>query len=196
MSPAIRSRLPWRWLLVGGCVTVVLAVAAGLVVREVFANPTHAASAPTASVTSAPPQHEPGSGVVQAAPDVRNHPDSGPVLDVLQRQFDAINRGDYAMWTTTVVAGKLKDLPPAKWRSDYETTKDGSIVVHRIDPGPGGGVVVLVSFTSTQSTEKAPPDFAYPCIRWQMMYPIVQERGEPRVDAVRPANVLRSPCHR
>lgn len=195
MKPAIRPRLPWRLLLVGVVVTIVLAVAAGLVVREVYANPARSVGAPTTPpATSAPSTEVPGSGIVQAVPDVRSHPDSAQVLALLQRQFDAINRGDYATWTTTVVASKLKDLPQSKWRSDYETTKDGTIVLHRIDPGPAGGVVALVSFTSAQSLDKAPPDFKYSCIRWQMMYPIVQEHGEPRIDTVRPANVLRAQC--
>lgn len=190
-----RNRPSWRWLLAGVVITVVVAAAAGLVIRGVYADPTapEAALAGLPSATAAPDQ-EPGDGRVQLAPDARNHPDALQVLAVLQRQFDAINTGNYNAWTTTVMADKLKDLPRQKWHDDYATTKDGSIVVHRIDPGASGGLVVLVTFTSTQSIDRAPPDFPYSCIHWRMMYPITQERGDALVDTVRPANVLRGRC--
>ncbi len=112
------------------------------------------------------------------------------VRSLLQRHFDAINNRDYAAWTSTVVSRCPREMPESKWQADYASTRDGSILVHRIEPSPEG-TIVLLSFTSTQAEAQAPLSLpGSTCTNWWVSYRIVVERNQPRIDAgVRHATV-------
>lgn len=195
MTTVSRSRPSWRWLLAAVVVVVTAGAAAGLVVREVYANPGKIPATPAVvPLTPISPSPGVGSSDVQALPGAMTHPDAGRVLDLLRRQFDGINTLNYPMWSSTVTADKVQEKPRAQFLLDFGSTKDSHVVVHRIDPGQNGGLRVLVSFTSTQAVAKAPPDFRYPCIRWSMIFPVIDEDGELKVDTVSPASILHSQC--
>lgn len=131
------------------------------------------------STTAGPP---PGPGIVQLSPDAAAHPQADAVRALLQRHFDAINNHDYPAWASTVVSQRVRDTPESDWQKDYGTSRDGSIVVQRIEPVPAGSVVLL-SFVSTQDGSKAPAVLpGATCIRWWVSYRVVVEHGQQRID--------------
>ena len=120
---------------------------------------------------------------VELSQDAAAHPLAPAVRSLLQRHFDAINNRDYAVWASTVVARRSREMPESKWQSDYVSTKDGSILVHRIEPSQEG-TVVLISFVSIQGAAQAPTSLpGSTCTRWWVSYRVVTERGQPRIDA-------------
>jgi hypothetical protein len=176
---------PYRaWVLPVLVVLVVgLGAVAGLGVRELGARATTSAvptTAPASTTVAGPP---PGPATVELSQDAAAHPLAVQIRSLLQRHFDAINNRDYAAWTSTVVARRSREMPEPKWQADYVSTRDGSIVVQRIEPSPDG-TVVLLSFTSTQDAAQAPASLpGSTCTRWWVSYRVVIERGQPRIDA-------------
>lgn len=172
------------WVLPVLAVLVVGAGAvAGLGVRELGTRVVAAApvtTAPSATPTQGPP---PGPGIVQLSPDAAAHPQADAIRALLQRHFDAINNRDYAAWASTVVGRRSREMPEPKWQADYVSTRDGSILVHRIEPSPDG-TIVLISFTSTQGQAQAPVGLpGSTCTNWWVSYRVVVERGQNRIDA-------------
>ncbi|NUT52483.1 MAG: hypothetical protein HOV94_35125 [Saccharothrix sp.] len=171
---------------------VVLVVAAatagvGVLAREVYQRPASAqgdqvqapGSEPSGSV---PRSAQPGSGTVQLSVDAAQHPDGEQVREVLQRFFDAINAHDYEQWARTVTSHRVGQTPKSRWLSDYESSRDGSILVHRIESVSPTRLRVMMTFTSTQDVAKAPADLQADCIHWRVVYPFQEERGALRVD--------------
>ncbi len=106
-----------------------------------------------------------------------------PVRDLLQHYFDAINSKSYDDWTQVVTSSRLHTTSRSEWSDDYRTTRDGSIVVYRIESAGTGQLVVLLRFVSVQDPSDAPPDFPYRCIRWHVVFPLAVEHGQWRLDA-------------
>lgn len=169
-----------------GVVVVVTAVAA-LVAHNVYQR--QSASSPPLDVStgsaSTPPGAEPGSGRVTVTPDVAHDPLHANVQQVLQAYFDAVNDKKYAEWRSVVTPNLANQEPEAAFQQGYESTKDGSILVYRVDTAPDGGLRVLLSFHSTQSVADAPKSFPYGCIVWQVVWPMSldPQDGTWRVDA-------------
>lgn len=171
---------------------VVLVVAAatagvGVLAREVYQRPAQAPvdqiAVPSAgSAGRVPRSAQPGSGTVQLSIDASQHPDDQRVRDVLQQFFDAINTLDYDQWSRTVTASRVSQTPKSRWLSDYESSRDGTIVVHRIESVTPTRLRVLMTFTSTQDVAKAPAELQADCIHWRVVYPLQEERGTLRVD--------------
>jgi hypothetical protein len=133
-----------------------------------------------------------GSGVVQLSPDAAVHPAAEAVRAQLQRHYDAINTGDYALWQETVVPARVEALPEDEWQDAYATTRDGSIRMDRIDRGPGDVLLVRVRFISTQAVEDAPPDLRATRICWRSTLPM---RGAPpRIDLTGGGSSARAAC--
>jgi hypothetical protein len=154
----------------------------GLGIRELGARPA-AQTAPSTAPSTTPSTAPPGPGTVELSPDAEAHPQAAAVRSLLQRHFDAINNRDYAAWASTVVARRSREMPESKWQADYVSTRDGSILVQRIEPSPDG-TVVLISFTSTQDAAQAPVSLpGSTCTNWWVSYRVVTERGQPRIDA-------------
>lgn len=175
---------------------LVLAVGAGLLLRDPAPEP---AAAPSAGVTSTAirpmaPGEQPGPQMVRFAADAAEHPARDAVQDLLQGHFDAINFGDYARWASTVVAERAAGTPEDEWREQYATTIDGSIQVHRMEPRPGGGLTVLLSFISVQDPADAPEDAPYRCLHWHVSYPVVTESEELRLGPGDPDTSRKSRC--
>lgn len=125
------------------------------------------------------------------------HPDQRAVMELLDNHFRSINNRDYDLWKSTVVESKWDELPEPKWRQAYGSTDDLDMVVHRIDPGPDGSLVALLTFRSLQDPQFAPEDMALPCLKWNLAYPmVVADSGRSlRLDTSKlPNSARRAPC--
>jgi hypothetical protein len=135
-----------------------------------------------------------GSSEVQLSAGAAIHPAAERVRAQLQRHYDAINDGDYAAWRETVVEARSDALPEDEWQDAYESTRDGTIRVDRIDAAPGqdAGVLVRVRFVSSQALEDAPADLRAPRICWRSTLPM---RGvPPRIDVTGGGSSARAAC--
>ncbi|MGH3870769.1 MAG: hypothetical protein ACRDSR_04515 [Pseudonocardiaceae bacterium] len=174
-------------------VVLVAGVGVGLVVRELAPA---AGAGGTGSVADNGPSRgpEPGPTAVALAEDVLVHPDAARVRTVLQRYFDAINTGNYKLWRNTVTPQRARDTGEAAWREQFKSTLDGSIVLHRLEPRAGGGLIALLSFTSLQNPADAPPELPVRCLRWWVTYPLIGEGAELRLSPGSSGAALRVPC--
>ncbi|MGH3693398.1 MAG: hypothetical protein ACRDRX_05290 [Pseudonocardiaceae bacterium] len=153
---------------------VVLAGAAGVGVLLQDRQPVAGAGSGASVVQSASPRPpEPGPATVVLVEDVVLHPDAERIRKVLQQYFDAINAGDYKLWSGAVIPQWARDTGEAAWRAQYRSTLDRSMVVHRVEPRAGGGLVALTSFTSLQNPADAPSELAVRCLRWWVSYPLI-----------------------
>ncbi|WP_434448618.1 hypothetical protein [Lentzea sp. E54] len=171
-----------RWLVPAVVVITGAAVAAGMVGRTVYSRPAEAKGSPAVPSSSvAGPL--PGSPEVRLSPDSFTHPDRTSVQRVLQTYFDSINARDFTAWRSVVSARRVSVTTEAGWLAAYESTRDGGMVVQRVESDVvARRLRVLISFVSTQDVAKAPPALPEPCIRWRVVYVLVWERGELKVD--------------
>ncbi|EMD27790.1 hypothetical protein C791_1686 [Amycolatopsis azurea DSM 43854] len=165
-------------------VVISLTVGVGLLARDLYLRPEAAPTTPLVSdsPTSVAPGAQPGSRAVEVTPDVFAHPQYQSVRQVLQGYFDSINDRDYPKWTSVVSRDRAKTKTSAEWKKDYQSTRDGSILVYRIEPGAPSTLRVLVAFTSVQDVEDAPVYLPEGCIRWRLVLPLRLESGSWRVD--------------
>jgi hypothetical protein len=165
-----------------------MTIGGGLLAREAYRQPGQEldASAVLPGPSSLPPAQQPGPATVEMTPDTAAHPQRETVRALLQSYFDAINERDYLLWASSVTVERRASKTRNEWLDDYSSTKDGSILVYRIEtPGPGQ-LRVLAGFTSTQDLSDAPAGLRSDCIRWRLTLPVVLEEGRWRVDAVSP----------
>jgi len=143
---------------------------------------------------NAPPRPpEPGPPTVVLVEDAALNPDANRIRTVLQTYFDAINAGDYKLWRSAVIPQWARDTGEAAWRAQYRSTLDGSMVVHRLEPRIGGGLVALTSFTSLQNPADAPPELQVRCLHWWVAYPLIGQGEALRLGPSAPtANLLRA----
>ncbi|WP_228122535.1 hypothetical protein [Saccharothrix syringae] len=179
--------MPTRLLLPLVLVVVAATAGVGVLAREVYRRPAPARgdqiAVPSSGSSSPVPRgDQPGSGAVQLSIDASMHPDGTRVREVLQRFFDSINGHDYELWTRAVTQRRVDETPRSRWVSDYESSRDGTILVHRVESVDPGRLRVLMTFTSTQDLAKAPADLQADCIHWRVVYPLQVERGALRVD--------------
>jgi hypothetical protein len=133
----------------------------------------------------------PGPRTVVLVDDVALHPDAQRIQKVLQTYFDAINSGDYNLWRSAVIPQWARDIGETAWRAQYRSTLDGSMVVHRLEPRVGGGLVALTSFTSLQNPVDAPPELPVRCLHWWVSYPLLGQGEALRLGPSSPtANLL------
>jgi len=137
---------------------------------------------------------EPGLATVVLVEDAALHPDADRIRNVLQRYFDAINAGDYQLWRGAVIPQWARDLGESAWHAHYRSTLDGSIVVHRLEPRDGGGLLALTSFTSLQNPADAPPELPVRCLRWWVSYPLIGQGDQLRLGPSSPSANLRAAC--
>jgi hypothetical protein len=144
---------------------------------------------------NAPPrQPEPGPPTVVMVEDVALNPDADRIRTVLQRYFDAINAGDYKLWRSAVIPQWARDTGEAAWRAQYRSTLEGSMVVHRLEPRIGGGLVALTSFTSVQHPADAPPELPVRCLHWWVSYPLIGQGEGLRLGPSAPTANLLGAC--
>jgi hypothetical protein len=168
-----------RWLVIAVLGVAVVTVVAGLAARQVYRGSGQPVGESAAAGETTEP---PGSPTVGATEDARRHPLYEPVREMLQRHFNAINDHSYERWTETVTTGRVKATPKERWFRDYRSTKDGSIVVYRLETASDEQARVLIELVSVQEPGDAPPQLQVGCIRWHVVYPLAQENGEWRID--------------
>jgi hypothetical protein len=168
------------WLLPVLLITVIATALGALVARSLYADqPPALPAAVKPSATSVPPSEQPGSPEVKGTADATTHPLYGTLQPLLQRYFDAINEKDYQAWTETVTADRVTNQPEDQWRNtDYKTTKDGSIVIYRIEMTGDDAASVLLQFTSTQDPANAPEELPVACIHWSVVWAFAIEDDE------------------
>jgi len=172
------------WLLPVLLITVIATALGALVARSVYAD--QASLPPPAiepSLSSVPPSEQPGSPEVKGTADATTHPLYKTLQPLLQNYFNAINAKDYASWADTVTAERRNAQPEEKWKQNYSTTRDGTIVIYRIEVNEDGAARVLMQFTSIQNVKYAPPEMPEKCIHWNVVWPFEKERGEWRLAA-------------
>ncbi|MCT2584153.1 nuclear transport factor 2 family protein [Actinophytocola gossypii] len=179
MAPE-RGRQPW--LLPVLLITVIATAIGGLLARTVYEDREVADVVPAPS-TSVPPEEQPGPTVVLGTQDAGAHPLFEPVRAVLQTYFDAINARDYEAWTATVTPNRVDRQPREAWLRSYRSTRDGSIVVHRIELAAEGEARVLMKFTSVQDPADAPQELRVPCINWNVVFPLVETDAGWKIDS-------------
>ncbi|MCU1371012.1 MAG: putative Peptidase and chymotrypsin/Hap, partial [Ilumatobacteraceae bacterium] len=91
-------------------------------------------------------------------------------IDTLSRYFAALNAHDFPTAHGLLSAAKQAKLPLEKMASGADTSHDTDIVVESIGP-EAGGVVAIVTFTSTQSAEDSRTGDE--CTRWRVRYELV-----------------------
>jgi hypothetical protein len=167
-------------------VIVLFTAAAGLTARSVY----HQSASTGMTASSTPPSSSstanlppPGSPQVQLSADAANYPLATTVRRLLQTYFDAVNNKNYAQWTSVATEARIRQDSESSWEAGVRTTRDGTITVYRIDVAPQNGLRVLLAFTSTQDLADAPKFAYYPCIRWQVVWPLSQEHGQWKLDA-------------
>ena len=164
-------------------ITVIATALGGLLTRDLYADTAPPAPAPVlpGPPSSLPPSEQPGPVNVQGTLDATAHPLYETFRSLLQNYFEAINSKDYERWTSTVTSKRRKDAPEEDWQTDYRTTKDGSIVLYRIESGADDTARVLLEFTSTQGIKEAPAELPVPCIHWNVVWAFAKENGEWRL---------------
>ena len=168
------------WLLPVLLITVIATALGGLLARDLYSEEP-ASPPPTVVATSASPGpsgEQPGPSKVQATADVVTHPLYGTLRGLLQTYFDAINAKDYEQWSSVVTYKRQTLQPEDEWMKAYGTTTDGNIVMHRIEARGDGTARVLLTFTSTQAKEDAPPVLPEPCIHWNVVWAFSTEDGD------------------
>ncbi|WP_228717586.1 hypothetical protein [Allosaccharopolyspora coralli] len=188
-----RGRL-WPWAVPVTLVVLVAAVGGGLSARALYGESGAEPSEPNSTTSAPATQGRPGPAVVELAPGAAEHPDHRTVRSMLQILFYSINANRYDQWRTTVVEERQRTMPEDEWRDAYGSTRDGSILVHTIRPGPDDSVRVLLSFTSVQDPADAPSEMPVDCLRWHVVYPLVKDSGGLRLDTNLPGSSQYSPC--
>jgi hypothetical protein len=151
-------------------VTAVSAVVAhGLYGRAPVAAPIRVATGTSSAV---PSSVEPGSDVVSVTPGVLRDPEHAAVQRVLQDYFDAINERRYDEWRSVVTSAMANQKSRQAFLAGYESTRDGSVLVYRVDRALDGSLRVLLRFHSTQSPADAPADHQSGCLVWQVVWPL------------------------
>lgn len=188
VQPTIQ-RAPRLWVALLGI--AVLTAAAAFAGREIYrkdpqiVTQTITAAAPadsSAAPTSGSKVPQPGPQDVRFTQDAADHPQFGKVKQLLQNHFDSINDQNYAKWKNTVTKTRVQEQPQPEWKDAYQSTKDGNILLYRIDAAPQGRLRVLVSFTSVQDPDKAPLDLKEACIDWRVVLPLTKEDDSWRID--------------
>lgn len=179
MSTGSSPRVRQLWLLPVLLIAVIATALGGLLARDLYADPDPQTPAPVLPTQSSiPPSAQPGPATVEGTVDAVAHPLHETVRTLLQTYFDAINTKDYAAWSRTVTRERQEDASEKKWLNDYQTTRDGSIVIYRIEMAAQDTARVLMTFTSTQDIQDAPQELPVDCIHWNVVFALTVERGD------------------
>lgn len=186
-----------RWLIAVLIVVLSLMVAGGLTARRLYrvpeSSPTTVAELP--STATLPVSEQPGPDTVELTRDAAAHPQHEAVRTLLQQYFNSINSRNYDEWKNTVTRAREQEKSRASFQQEYQTTKDGSILVYRIESQSNKSLRVFVAFTSTQDKSAAPAVLPETCVRWDLVLPLSVENGHYQVDVVAgSAPTVVSPC--
>jgi hypothetical protein len=167
------------WLLPVLLITVIAVALGALVARSLYKDqPPRRPVAIESSPPSVPPSEQPGPAEVRGTADATSHPLYITLRPLLQQYFDAVNAKDYESWREIVTAERAMRMDAVEWMTEFDTSRDGSIVVYRIETDLADTAQVLLQFTSTQAVEDAPEELPETCIQWHVVWPFVKENGE------------------
>jgi hypothetical protein len=162
-------------------VVVVATAVAALVAHGLYGRPV-ATAAPSVVVptgtSSMPSSAEPGPPNVGVTPEVQHDSLYPQIQQLAQTYFEAINSKRYDEWRSVVTRRLAKTQSETAFLKGYESTHDGSIVVYRVDGTPSAGVRVLVTFHSVQEIADAPAGSPFPCLAWQVVWPLSFDPGD------------------
>ena len=177
-----------RWLIPALIVLLSSTIGGGLLARELYrpADLEPVIPAPPTVPSSLSAAEQPGPTTVELTPDAVAHPQEQGVRALLQNYFNAINDRDFLKWTVAVSAERRQTKTRPDWLLAFKSTRDGSILVYRIETVSPGQLRVLVGFTSTQNERDAPVGLPESCVRWRLALPVVMQDGGLRVDVVLP----------
>jgi hypothetical protein len=166
-------------------ITVIATALGGLLARDLYSEPSAPppATVVATSQSPGPPEQQPGPPTVRGTADAVAHPLYRTLRDLLQTYFDAVNAKDYARWSSAVTYERQTNQPEQKWQDEYRSTKDGNIVMHRVEARGDGTARVLLTFTSTQAETDAPQELPEPCIHWNVVWAFSTEDGDWRLAA-------------
>jgi hypothetical protein len=171
------------------------AVAAGLAGRAAgTARDALGDTGPALAGIALPDDGSAGPTTVALSPSAATSPQATEVRDLVQRQVDARNAGDYGAWVATSSATSSATVSSAQFADRNRTVRVGSVILRRIDPVGDGQFVVPMGMITTQDPAAAPPDVPVPRLCWQVATTVVTERGSLRIVDPMAGSSLRTPC--
>ncbi|NMO92352.1 hypothetical protein [Actinomycetospora sp. TBRC 11914] len=176
-------------LAVLGAAAAVLADRASGTARDALGD-----TGPALAGVALPDDGSAGSPTVVESPSAATSPRAAEIRDLVQRQVDARNNGDYGAWVATSSATSSASVSSAQFADRNRTVKVGSVILRRIDPVGDGEYVVPMGMITTQDPAAAPPDVRVPRLCWQVSMSVVTERGTLRLVDPSAGSSLRTPC--
>ncbi len=176
-------------LVVLGAVAAVLAGRAAGTARDALGD-----TGPALAGVALPEDGSAGPTTVALTPAAAASPRATEIRDLVQRQVDARNAGDYGAWVATSSATSAASVSSAQFADRNRTVKVGSVILRRIDPVGDDEYVVPMGMITTQDPSAAPPDVPVPRLCWQVSTTVVTERGSLRIVDPMAGSSLRTPC--
>lgn len=176
-------------LVVIGAIAIGLASRAAGTARDALGD-----TGPALAGVTLPDDGSAGPTTVVLSPSAAGSPRATEIRDLVQRQVDARNSGDYEAWLATSSATSAASVSAAQFADRNRTVKVGSVIVRRIDPVGDQEYVVPMGMITTQDPSAAPPDVPVPRLCWQVSTTVVTERGSLRIVDPMAGSSLRTPC--
>jgi hypothetical protein len=176
-------------LVVLGVVAAMLAGRAAGTARDALGD-----TGPALAGVALPEDGSAGPPTVVLTPSAAASARSTEIRDLVQRQIDARNAGDYGAWVATSSATSAASLSSAQFADRNRTVRIGSVILRRIDPVGEDEYVVPMGMITTQDPAAAPPDVPVPRLCWQVSETVVTERGSLRLADPMAGSSLRTPC--
>lgn len=171
------------------------AVAAGLAGRAAgTARDALGDTGPALAGVALPDDGSAGPPAVAMSPTAAESPRANEIRDLVQRQVDARNSGNYDGWIATSSATSVASVSSAQFADRNRTVTVGSVILRRIDPVGDDEYVVPMGMITTQDPKSAPPDVPVPRLCWQVATTVVTERGSLRIVDPMAGSSLRTPC--
>jgi hypothetical protein len=178
------NRSTLTWLIPITLLIAVCALVGGLIARQLYATskPVDTKSPPAVVNAPATSPHDPNDTTTVFFTDfATSDPNFELVRQALQSYFNAINKRDFDKWRQVMTPAVGATQTRADWTKGFKTTTDKGMYVYRIE-ATDVGADVFGSFTSTQDVADAPKDLKEPCIRWNMVWPMVKIDNVFRID--------------
>ena len=176
-------------LAVLGAVAAMLAGRAAGTARDALGD-----TGPALAGITLPDDGSAGPPTVVLAPSAASSARAAEIRDLVQRQVDARNAGDYGAWVATSSATSSASVSSAQFADRNRTVRVGSVVLRRIDPVGDGQYVVPMGMITTQDPAAAPSDVPVARLCWQVATTVVTERGSLRIVDPMAGSSLRTPC--
>jgi hypothetical protein len=177
-------------------VLVALGVIASLLTERASGSAREAIgdTGPALAGVALPDDGSAGPTTVAMTPSAASSPRASEIRDLVQRQVDARNGGNYAAWVATSSATTAASVSSAQFADRNRTVRVGSVILRRIDPVGDGEYVVPMGMITTQDPSAAPRDVPVARLCWQVSTSVVTERGELRIVDPMAGSSLRTPC--